>query len=214
MLDQTAARWSWAWVAEEKNGWSPNVLKSVRQLHEYGTAHDVPELTYEHIALGLEDDRPWFNADYLAIAACHLCDADFAIAGGHSEQPQLKEFWLVKAPGILPPPESVSKRMFFVIKEALETWGPNLGGWRARKAVESYAEQRSCAIADWTGRELEWARETPQGVAIRIRIEDASGGTIYVDFDQSGAIAGLGYPPSPGHQLAKTPWIKRLFGRR
>jgi hypothetical protein len=214
MLDQTASHWSWAWVAQEKDGWSPGILKSVRHLHEYGTAHDVPELSYEQIALGVENDRPWFNADYLALAACHLCDADFTIAAGHSEQPNLKEFWLVTAPGILPPPESVSMRMFFVIKEALATWGPNLGGSRARRAVESYAEQRNCAIADWTDRELEWAREKPPSGEVRIRIEDSSGGSMYIDFDQFGAIAGLGYPPAPGQQPTKPPWIKRLFGRR
>ena len=123
MLDAENCIWQWAWVSEATGGLNPRVFNSARLLREYGMKHNVPELTYEQIALGVEDDRPWFNAGYLSKIACHLCDADFVIAGGSSELPSLKEFWLITAPGILPQPESVSRRMFLVMKEALEHVG-------------------------------------------------------------------------------------------
>jgi hypothetical protein len=212
-LDQDNSLWHWAWVAEATGALNRGVLNSAKAMHEYGTKHKVPELTYEQIALGVEDDRPWFNAGYLSKIACHLCDADFVIAGGSSEQPSFKEFWLINAPGVLPQPESVSRRIFFVIREALNTWGPDLGGSPARKAVEAYAKQRNCAVSDWTGQEIEWATHEQGPGEIRLRIDDVSGGSMYVDFDKSGDITAFECPPPQGQQPAKQSWLKRFFGR-
>jgi hypothetical protein len=212
ILDEDTSCWYWAWTAEATGALDPRVLNSARTLREYGQAHRVPELTYEFIALGIGDDRPWFNAVYLARIACKLCDADFAIAGATSERPNLKEWWLVNAPGILPQPQSLSRRILFVIKEASETWGPGLAGSQARKAAEAYAQQRNCTVSDWSGREMEGVSEAAPGEH-RIRIDDPSGDSIYVDFDESGDIAAMGYPPLRSRPPAKPSWFKRLLGR-
>jgi hypothetical protein len=211
-LDEGNSFWWWGWTAEGTGALNPSVLSAARMLREYGTKHEVPELTYEHIALGIGDDRPWFNAGYLMKIACRLCDADFAIAGGCEERPNLKEIWLVMAPGILPQPESVSKRMFFVIKEAIESWGPDLGGSQARQAVETYARQRNCTVSDWTDREMEGVSQKQPAGGRRMRIDDASGDCIFIDFDESGDIAGMGYPPPRVPQAPRPSWLKRLLG--
>jgi len=214
MLDDENSYWHWAWVGEATGALEPRVLHSTKILHDYGAKHNVPELTYEQIALGIDDDRPWFNASYICKIACHLCDADFTIAGGTSDQPNFKELWLVNAPGILPPPESVARRVFFVIKEALNTWGPSLGGSPARKAVEAYAQQRDCKVSDWTGRDVEWAQEKQQAGEFRIRFDDGSGGSMYVDFDESGDIAGMECLPPQRPQPAQQSRLKRFLGPR
>jgi len=214
MLDEETSYWHWAWVAEATGALNPCVLNSARKLREYGTKHEVPELTYEQIALGVEDDRPWFNAGYLSKIACHLCDADFAIAGGSSDLPNLKEFWLVKAPGILTPPQNVSIRIFYVIKEALETWGPGLGGSRPRTAVETYAQQKGCTVRDWGGQVIEWASKGREVYERRIRIDDPSGESLNVDFDDSGDISGMGYPPPREEPPAEPSWLKRFLRYR
>jgi hypothetical protein len=211
-MDEATSFWCWAWTAEATGALDPLVLNSARKLHEYGTKHNIPELTYEQIALGVEGDRPWFNAGYLCKIACHLCDAEFVITGGTAEQPNWKEFWLVSAPGVLTPPQSVSRRIFFVIKEALETWGPNLCCSQTRKAIEAFARQRNCTVADWTGQKIEWAPDQ-RSVECRIRIDDSAGDSICVDFDASGDIAGMGYSPLRGQNAARPSWFKRVFGR-
>jgi hypothetical protein len=213
-LDEATSFWYWAWAAEATSALKPGVLLSARTLREYGTKHEIPELTYEQIALGVGDDRPWFNAGFLVKIACHLCAADFAISGGSSEQPKWKEFWLVKAPGILPDPDSVSRRIFFVIKEAIETWGPGFGGCNARKAVAAYARQKNCTVSDSTGQKLEWANEQQVPGGRRTRIDDPAGDTIYVDFDATGEIAGMGYPPPRAHPPPEKSWFKRLLRQR
>jgi hypothetical protein len=213
-LDEETSFWYWGWAAEATGALKPGVLNSAKKLHEYGTKHEIPELTYEQIALGFGDDRPWFNAGYLVKIACHLCDADFVISGGSSEQPRWKEFWLVKAPGILPEPASISRRVFFVIKEAIETWGPGFGGCNARKAIEAYARHKNCKVSDWTGRALEWAKEPQVIGGRRIRIDDPAGDSMNVDFDETGDIAGMGYPPLRAQTPPKQSWLKRLLGQR
>ena len=77
LLAQEHSHWQWGWVAEEKGSMNPLVLKSAREIREFGHQQKFPELTYAEIALGCGDDRPWFNGDYLATVACHLCKADF-----------------------------------------------------------------------------------------------------------------------------------------
>jgi len=213
MLDEGASIWQWAWVSEETGGLNPRVFQSARTLHEYGTKHEVSELTYEQVALGVKDDRPWFNASYLSKIACRLCDADFVIAGGSSALPNLRELWLVKAPGILPQPESISNRVFHVIKEAVDTWGSGLSGAQAEKAVLAFADQRGCTVSDWGGREIGWAPEGRQVSERRIRIVDPSGDCIYIDFDATGHISGLACPPPSGPPPAKPSWLKRFFGQ-
>ncbi len=212
VLDEEASIWQWAWVSEEKGGLSAGVFHSAGRLREYGTKHEVPELTYEQIALGVEDDRPWFNAGYLSKIACHLCDADFVIAGECSDRPKLTEFWLVKAPGILAPPQNVSIRMFYVIKEVLETWGPGLGGSRPRRAVEAYAQQKGCTVRDWDGQVIEWAPKGREVYERRIRIDDRSGESLNVDFDESGDISGMGYSTPREEPPAEPSWLRRFLG--
>jgi hypothetical protein len=217
ILDEANGHWHWAWAAEATGALNPHALSSARMLHEYGLKHDIPELTYEEIALGLDGDRPWFNTSYLARIACHLSDSDFTIAGGTSETPTWKEIWLVKAPGALAQPANVAIRVFYVIKEALETWGPDLQATQARKAIAAYAQQRGCKVTDFAGRKLDWAPEDRQVVERRIQIEDPAGECIYVDFDEFGAICGMAHPPptqKPVEKPAQKSWLKRMFGSR
>jgi hypothetical protein len=213
MLDDESSHWQWAWVAEATASLNACVLNSAKTLREYGTKHEVAELTYDQIALGIENDRPWFNAGYLSKIACRLCDADFVIAGGTPERPNLKELWLVTAPGALPQPKSVAMRVFYVIKEALETWGPGLAGSRPRKAIEAYAQERGCTVRDWDGRAVEWAPRERQVIERRIRIDDPSGDSLNVDFDESGDISGMGHPPPRVQKQAEPSWLKRLLGQ-
>jgi hypothetical protein len=212
-LDEQKYFWYWAWAAEASGALDAHVLQSAAKLREYGTKRGIPELTYQEIALGIEDDRPWFNVTYLSKIACHLCDADFVVAGTSAEQPTWREFWLVTAPGILSPPDSVARRVFFVIKEALGTWGPNLGGSPARKAVEAYANQKNCTVSDWTGRAIEWSTEPKADCDCRIRIDDASGGSMYIDFDELGDIARMECLPPRQEKPARPSWLNRLLNR-
>src|SRR5262249_44561969 len=63
--------WQWGWVCEEKGSLAPAVLEFAKRIREYGEQHKIPELTYDELALGSADDRPWFNGDYLAMIAAY-----------------------------------------------------------------------------------------------------------------------------------------------
>src|SRR5262249_14458417 len=139
----------WGWIAEGKGWVNPLVLQSAIRLREFGTNHQIPELTYEVIGLGLDGDRPWFNEAYLAIVACAVCQADFYIRRPIPGQPAgFHEFWLVTAPEILSQPPSVPRRIGYILQEVIETWGPHCLGTNPRKILQAHAEEKRCTVTE------------------------------------------------------------------
>jgi hypothetical protein len=200
LLAAEQSYWQWGWVSEERGSMNPEVLAQVKTVREYGNQHEIPELTYAELALGQENDRPWFNADYLAVVASHICQADFFISGPDPDAPGLTMYWLVKAPGLLPKPPSESQRIALVIQEAMSRWADALRGSKGRQLVQAYADQKNCRVAEVGER--------------RLRIDTPSGEHCFVDFEESGGIYGIELPAKEEAQPAKRSWMSRLFGRK
>jgi hypothetical protein len=198
LLAQEHSCWQWGWVCEEKGSMSPAVLKSAREIREFGQAQKIPELTYAEIPLGSGDDRPWFNGDYLAMVARHLCKADFSVAAPAPDAPGLLMYWIVTAPDVLPKPRNASARMGYVIQEAMANWADALRDSGGREIVRAYAAQKDCKVTEESDR--------------RLRIDAPSGDHICVDFEESGGIYGIEFPPEPKPESKKVWWFQGLFG--
>jgi uncharacterized protein DUF6882 len=198
-LDREQSCWQWGWMAQEKGSLNPAALRSAAVLREYGQAHEIPELTYSEIWLGTADDRPWFNADYLAVVSAHLCKAGFYTSGPVPDAPELLMYWLVSAPEVPQCPLSPARRMATGISQAMAAWAEALAGSDGRAIISAYAEQRNCRVS----------AEGPR----RVRIDEPSGGYLHVDFDESGHIAGLELPAEQT-EPAKPSWLNRLIGRK
>jgi hypothetical protein len=200
LLDQEHTYWQWGWVSAEKGSMSPLVLKSAFEIREFGQQQEIPELTYAEIALGRGDDRPWFNGDYLAMVACHLCKADFSVAAPAPDAPGLVMYWIVTAPDVLPKPSNESARMGLVIREAMANWASALQDSDGREIVRSYAALKNCTVTEESDR--------------RLRIDAPSGDHIFIDFEESGGIYGIEFPPVPKPESTKVSWFKKLLGGR
>jgi hypothetical protein len=198
-LAQEQSCWRWAWDSENPDS-ADHLLKSVREIREFGEQKRIPELTYAEIALGSGEDRPWFNDDYLATVACHLCQADFTIAAPSSAAPGLLVFWIVTAPGVLPAARDEALRIGHVIHEAMARWAYALQGSDGRALVRGYAAQKNCKVSEESDR--------------RLRIDAPSGGHIFIDFEESGGIYGIEFPPKPQPPPKKVSWFKGLLGGR
>jgi hypothetical protein len=197
LLHDENACWQWGWVCEERGSMSPLVLKSVRKIREFGQQRGIPELTYSELVLGQGDDRPWFNGDYLAMVACHVCGADFTVEAPAPDAPELVMYWAVTAPDVLPKATSESVRMAYVIKEAMTKWAEALGGSDGREIVRAYSAQKNCTVSEVSNR--------------RLRIDAPSGGHIFIDFQDSGGIYGIEIPAQPKLETKKVSWFERLF---
>jgi hypothetical protein len=197
LLAQEHSCWQWGWVCEERGSMSPAVLKSAREIREFGQQQKVPELTFAEIALGCGDDRPWFNGDYLAMVARHLCRADFSVAAPAPDAPGLVMYWIVTAPDVLPIPRNESARIGHVIREAMADWADALRDSDGRELVRAYAAQKDCTVTEVAER--------------RLRIDSPSGGHIFIDFEESGGISGIEFPPEPEPEPKKVSWFKGLF---
>jgi hypothetical protein len=216
ILQEEGRYWHWSWTADGKGWVNPLILQSANRLREFGTNHQIPELTYEVIALGLDEDRPWFNEAYLATIACAVCQADFYIWGPIPGQPGFHEFWLVTAAGILSPPPSVSRRMGYILQEVIETWGPHCLGTNPRKIVQTHAEEKRCTVTDCPNSTIVQDLPDARRIARRIRIEDPTGDHITVDFEESGAVCRINYSPDSGPPANPAPrsWLDKILGRR
>jgi hypothetical protein len=191
--------WQWGWVCEEAGSMSPMVLRSAREIRDFGQKEKIPELTYAEIGLGCDDDRRWFNASYLAIIACHVCKADFAVAMPAPNAPALATHWIVTAPDVLPRAQRESVRMGYVIKEAMETWGEALRDGNGREVVRAYAAQKNCAVTEAGDR--------------RLRIDARQGDHFVFDFEQTGGIYGIELAPLVKPESKRASWFNKLFGR-
>jgi hypothetical protein len=200
LLAQERSLWQWGWVCEETGSMSPAVLKSVGEIRDFGQQQRIPELTYAEIGLGRGEDRPWFSGDYLATVACHVCKADFWIVAPAPDAPGLLMNWIVTAPGVLPAARDESVRIGHVIGEAMATWADALRGSDGRALVRGYAAQKTCKVTEESER--------------RLRIDSPSGGHIFIDFEESGGIYGIEFPPAPQPEPKKVSWFKGLFGGR
>jgi hypothetical protein len=216
ILQEEGNFWQWSWTAEGKGWINPVLLESAIRLREFGTAHHIPELTYEVIALGLENDRPWFNDAYLATVACAVCQADFYLRGPIAGRPGFHEFWLVTAPGILSQPPSVSRRIGLILQEVIESWGPQCLGTQPRKIIEAHANAKGCKVAECPDSTIDQDMPDGRPIARRIRIDDPSGDHITIDFEESGDLCRINYPPSAGPAAgrARASWLDKLLGRR
>jgi hypothetical protein len=198
ILDEAQAYWQWGWCSEGFGTLNPQSLDSARALREYGRQHEIPEMTYGEIPLGRGDDRPWFHVDYFAMVSAHLRKADFYVAMPVPEAPELVMYWLITAPGFLPNPrKSESERLFFAIGQAMPHWGAALLGSDGREVIRAFADQKGC-------------RASEDGD--RLRIDTPSGESLLVDFDASGAIAGMELPRRPRPDPEPVSWLGRLFG--
>ena len=156
------------------------MLRSARIVRDYGLQHEIPELTYEVIPLGSVDDRPWFNVDYLLMATAHLCQADFYFAMSLERATEFLMYWLVPAPELLPQPASESRRFFDVIREAMPHWASALQGTVGREVVRAYSDQKGYRVS--------------AAGSDRLRVDTLSGEHLFVQFDDSGNIAGIELP--------------------
>jgi hypothetical protein len=190
--------WQWGWVCEEKGSLAPAALKSVNMVREYGKQHDMPELSYAEIALGSADDRPWFNGDYLAMIAAHICHADFYISGPVNNAPELVMYWLLTAPQVPPQPMSESRRMASAISQTMAAWANAIGGSSGREIIRAYATHKNCRMSEMGEH--------------RLQLETSPGESFIVDFDDSGDISGLEIP-AERQEPKKASWLNRLFGR-
>jgi hypothetical protein len=200
LLAQENPCWQWGWVCEATGSMSPMVLRSAREIRDFGQKQKIPELTYAEIALGCGEDRRWFNASYLARIACHLCNADFAVALPAQSAPGAVMYWIVTAPGVLLKARSDSVRMGYVINEAIQTWREALGDANGREIVRIYAAQKNCVVTEVGDR--------------RLRIDAPSGDYFFIDFEHTGGIYGIELPPMLKPETKKSSWFKKLFGRK
>jgi hypothetical protein len=196
-LSPANAVWQWGWVAEEKGSLGPAALESVQTVREYGKQHGIPELSYAEITLGTADDRPWFNGDYLAMISTHICHADFYISGAVPHAPELVMYWVMTAPQVPGQPMSESRRMAAAISQTMAAWANAIGGTSGREIIRAYAEVKGCQLAEVSER--------------RLQIDPPSGGPLFVDFDESGAIHGLELP-AERPEAKKASWLNRLLG--
>jgi hypothetical protein len=199
LLAQEHSHWQWGWVAEETGSMNPLLLESARKIREFGHQQQIPEITYAEIALGRGDDRPWFNGDYLATVACHLCEADFSVAAPDPDMAGLIMYWIVTAPDVLPKPRNESARIGLVIQEAMATW---VGAFDSdgRELVRAYAAQKNCMVIEVSDR--------------RLRIDSPAEDHIFIDFDDLGRIHGIELPQKPKPKPKKVSWFKGLFQGR
>jgi hypothetical protein len=193
-------RWQWSWCSEEAIDLDPAALRFASIVKNYGIQYEIPELVYPLIPLGSAEDRPWFNVDYLLMATAHLCQADFYVAMPFDDAQEFLMFWFVQAPDLLPQPPSESRRFFDVIRQAMPHWASALNGAVGRELVRAYSDQKGYRVSGASND--------------RLRVDTLSGEHLFVQFDQSGNIAGLHLPEERGTQPEKASWLRRLFGVR
>jgi hypothetical protein len=108
--------------------------------------------------------------------------------------------WIVKAPGVLATARDESVRIGYVVHDAMTNWADALRGSDLRELVGSYAAQKDCKVTEESDR--------------RLRIDSPSGGHVFIDFEESGGISGIEFPPEPRPEPRKVSWFKRLLGGR
>jgi hypothetical protein len=195
LFDPRTGCWQWGWITAERGGTSPEVFSAARSIHDHGVAQDIPELKYAQIPLGREDDRPWLNADYMAMASANLCRADCYFAMPVPGDQVAWSYWLVTSEGLLSPPTD-ARKIFATIRDTIQNWGAALAGSDGRAIIRAYAEARNLRVTD-------------EG-ANHLRIETPTGGHLLVALDQNGDITGLDLPA--GTKPGRSSWLSRLFG--
>ena len=196
LFDTRQGCWQWGWLTAELGGTNPDNFHAVRLLRDHGLEHRIPELLFDQIPLGREDDRPWFNADYVAMASAKVCGADCCVVMPVPGNNVVWSYWLVKTPALLPRPQMEVRQIFAMIRDAIRHWGAALTGSDGRAIVRAYADARGYrVIADG---------------ADRLRIDTPAGGNLFVTFDEHGDISGLELPPEP--ESGKSSWLGRLLG--
>ena len=148
--------------------------------------------------LGTADDRPWFNADYLAMVSTHVTGATFYLSGPVADIPELTMYTLVTAPELLTPPPSESRQFGSAVSQAISAWYDALAGPDGRELIRSYADRKGYRVSEVGDR--------------RYRVDTLSGEHLFVDFEESGGIYGLELPELSRPEPAKPSWFGRLFG--
>jgi hypothetical protein len=106
-------------------------------------------------------------------------------------------YWIVTAPDVLPGPRSESVRIGYVIREAMAKWADAFCDSDGRAMVRGYAAQKNCTVTEVAQR--------------RLRIASPSGDHIFIDFEESGGIYGIEFPPAPAPEPKPVSWFKGLF---
>jgi hypothetical protein len=189
--------WQWGWVCEEKGSLPSATIEAVKTVRDHGAKYEIPELVYAELALGTEDDRPWFNADYLAMISVHISHADFYVTGPVKGAPELVMYWLVQAPQVPSPPQSDARTMASAISQATAAWGSAFLGSSGREMIRAYAERKGCRLS-------EVGKQT-------LQIDTPSQRTLTIELDELDAIAGLELPAA-SPEPKRTSWLNRLFG--
>jgi hypothetical protein len=145
-----------------------------------------------------------------------VCRADFYIHAQVPGQPGIHEFWLVTAPGILARPASYSRRIGYLLQEVFESWGANCLGTHPLRIIRAHAEEKGCALTECSKSTIVQDLPDARRIDRRIRIEDPNGDHITIDFEESGAVCRINYPPGPSlpASTAQRSWMDKLLGRR
>src|SRR5438046_9325099 len=109
-------------------------------------------------------------------------------------------YWIITAGDVLPKPSNESARMGLVIQEVMANWASALQDSDGREIVRAYAALKNCTVTEEAER--------------RLRIDAPSGGHIFIDFEESGGIYGIEFPPEPQPEPKKVSWFKGLFHGR
>lgn len=118
------------------------------------------------------------------------------MAAPDPDTPGLIMHWIVTAPDVLPKPRNEAALIGRVIHEAMAIWVNALRESDAREIVRGYAAQKNCAVTKESDR--------------RLRINSPSQGHIFIDFDDSGKIHGIEFPP----ESKPVSWFNGLFQRK
>ena len=92
-------------------------------------------------------------------------------------------------------PKSITKR-----GKAMADWADALRDSDGGELVRGYAAQKDCTVTGVGER--------------RLRIDSPPGGHIFIDFEESGGIYGIEFPPEPEPESKKVSWFKGFFRGR
>jgi hypothetical protein len=153
------------------------LLTSANRLRQAGLEEGVAELAEPRPDLWSPDDRPWFDGDYLAMAASGLCQADCYHRAPY-EGGAL--FVLLKAPWLWAGAPRDADRMAAMLVELLGT--PAGAVLDHKTVVRSYVRQKGYQVID---------------AGERVTYTGAGGETLVAAFDASGSMTRLAADVAP-----------------
>ena len=157
------ANWRWAWHGD---AFPTEITRVARRIHKFGQERQVPEFVNPGVPLGNQQDRPWFNGDYLALTALGLAGADAYYV---LESNGRKTYLLLTVPSGLPAPESLPVRMGVILRRQFARWGEGFPAKGHRRAVRTYAHLNKCRLEETS--ETHFQLHTPAGELLHVHFE-------------------------------------------